>query len=204
MSRLVRTVDICEALIECHRRYGWRAEKEALFSPRRIDVLAIAPAATEVIAFEIKVSRQDFQLEMKDPTKRATVIRNCTQFYFVVPSGMLRLEEVPDNCGLIYFGCGELHMVKRSPAQQWELPFEIDLRIRTEQLARERREEEWACDQEGDVCDVDGADAVQLPCWMLPHFLIRPFRFQFDINAVAAKLRSIAVPCTVDFEGLPF
>lgn len=199
----VRASDICEALLECHWHHGWRAEKEALFSPRRIDVLAIAPKATEVIAFEIKTSLRDFHVELKNPTKRGTVMRHCSQFYFVVPYGMVMPRNVPEDCGLIYFGCNGLSMIKRSPAQKWELPFETDQRIQIERMERERREEERISEQEWDA-DLCEAISGQLPRWMLPRLLSRPLRFQFDLQAAAAKLWSVPLVAAVDFDGIPF
>lgn len=72
------TKEICGAVIRTHREYGWRAEKECLFSLRRIDVLAISPRAHHVIGYEIKSSLQDFRSELSTPAKRGAVTPYCT------------------------------------------------------------------------------------------------------------------------------
>lgn len=51
--------------------------------------------------YEIKVSRSDFQSELKKPLKRRAGLRLSNEFYFVCPKGMVKVEEVPVECGLI-------------------------------------------------------------------------------------------------------
>jgi hypothetical protein len=68
-----------------------------------------------VTEFEIKVSRADFKAESKkahrkllvDPVQKSGVFGDVTHprpnyFYFAVPDGLIRPEEVPDYAGLIY------------------------------------------------------------------------------------------------------
>lgn len=52
--------------------------------------------------YEIKVSRSDFLHEIKNPEKRKTALLFSNQFYFVVPTGLVKKEEIPNECGLIY------------------------------------------------------------------------------------------------------
>lgn len=52
------------------------------------------------IAYEIKVSRQDFLNEIKAPTKRRFALLISNSFYFVAPVGLLLEAEIPVECGL--------------------------------------------------------------------------------------------------------
>jgi len=103
ISKIPSAVEVADFLVKVHRIYGWRAQKEALFSPRRIDVLAIAPGGTDVIGFEIKTSLSDLKAELNNPSKRLAVSRFCTQFYFVLPFGLISASKIPKECGVIYF-----------------------------------------------------------------------------------------------------
>lgn len=78
---------------------GWGKRSE-----QRIDLWAIHPFPSrhvERIAFEVKVSRQDFLNELKDPLKRRGALLLSNRFYFVTPPGLARPEEIPIECGLI-------------------------------------------------------------------------------------------------------
>lgn len=55
------------------------------------------------IAYEVKVSRQDFLNEMKKPLKRRPALFFSNEFYFVAPKGMLKPQEIPIECGLIEY-----------------------------------------------------------------------------------------------------
>lgn len=71
---------------------------------QRMDLWAIAtwPAAHfERVAIEIKVSRGDYRSEVARPQKRAAAMLLSNRFYFAVPHGLVRVEEVPVDCGLI-------------------------------------------------------------------------------------------------------
>jgi hypothetical protein len=52
------------------------------------------------VAYEIKVSRQDFINELKQPAKRRFGLLISNQFYFVTPVGLLTVDEIPVECGL--------------------------------------------------------------------------------------------------------
>lgn len=81
---------------------------------RRIDMLLIKTSKRGVripyerLGLEIKVSRADFQREVRDPTKRATWHNMVHRFAYVTPKGMLKKEEVPEGCGLLEFDQGAL------------------------------------------------------------------------------------------------
>lgn len=52
------------------------------------------------IAYEIKVARQDFLNELRQPAKRRFALLISNQFYFVTPVGMVSVSEIPVECGL--------------------------------------------------------------------------------------------------------
>jgi len=54
-----------------------------------------------MIAYEVKVSRSDFLVEMKKPTKRKLALFYSNLYYFATPKGLIRPEELPPECGLI-------------------------------------------------------------------------------------------------------
>lgn len=53
------------------------------------------------LTFEVKVSRSDFLLELKNPVKRRIGLLLSNQFYFVAPKGLIKPTEVPIECGLM-------------------------------------------------------------------------------------------------------
>jgi hypothetical protein len=53
------------------------------------------------VCYEIKTSRADFLCELKHPLKRRIGLRYSNEFYFVTPSGLLDISEIPVECGLI-------------------------------------------------------------------------------------------------------
>jgi hypothetical protein len=73
-------------------------------SEQRLDAWAIHyyPSKRNVVrAFEVKISRSDFLSEMKKPLKRRPGLRLSNEFYFVAPQGLLKIEEIPPECGLM-------------------------------------------------------------------------------------------------------
>lgn len=73
-------------------------------SKQRIDAVAISyyrANAQCIRTFEVKVSRSDFLSEMKKPLKRRAAHRIANEFFFVCPKGMISVEELPVECGLI-------------------------------------------------------------------------------------------------------
>lgn len=72
------------------------------------------------IEYETKVNRADF---FKDFTKMQAGInkhqhikegKRCNRFYFVVPTDLVKVSEVPDYCGLIYYNGAYLTIVKNA------------------------------------------------------------------------------------------
>lgn len=81
----------------------------------RIDAweLALWPSANfDRTAYEVKVLRSDFLVEMKKPAKRRRALAFSNRFYFATPVGLLRKGEIPIECGLIEVDqAGTCHVV---------------------------------------------------------------------------------------------
>lgn len=90
-------------------RYEWVVIDEftpgigySQLSGRRIDVFAINCYPSnhcQTVAYEVKVSRQDFLNEIKRPDKRRVALSLSNLFYFVTPLGLVRESEIPVECG---------------------------------------------------------------------------------------------------------
>jgi hypothetical protein len=78
----------------------------------------------EKIAFEIKVSRSDFLNEINNPEKRQRALLLSNRFYFAAPKGLIGLEEIPVECGLVEFGEGEVirYWTKHAPWREAQEP----------------------------------------------------------------------------------
>lgn len=79
------------------------------------DGLAIAKSYTKpcIIGYEIKISRSDFLGD----NKWHLYLQYCNEFYFVVPKGLIKKDELPDGVGLIYYDPTAkqvLHIVKKA------------------------------------------------------------------------------------------
>jgi len=69
---------------------------------QRLDAFALCSwphTGMKRVCYEVKVSRADFLCELKHPLKRRIGMRYSNEFFFVTPPGLLRLEEIPAECG---------------------------------------------------------------------------------------------------------
>ncbi|MEO8128878.1 MAG: hypothetical protein ABJF23_32255 [Bryobacteraceae bacterium] len=76
-------------------------------SAQRLDAFALncfPHLAMKRICYEVKMSRADYLCELKHPLKRRLGMRYSNEFYFVVPGGMLHLNDIPVECGLLEVG----------------------------------------------------------------------------------------------------
>ena len=79
-----------------------------LVSPRylsRPDVISIQPTTYqsnyEPWIFEVKVSRQDYYVDIKKPHKRLAYALLAERIYYACPKGLIASNEVPAGCGLV-------------------------------------------------------------------------------------------------------
>ena len=74
---------------------------------QRLDAFALNTLphmAMKRVCYEVKTSRADFLSELKRPLKRRIGMRYSNEFYFVTPADLVRMAEVPPECGLVEAG----------------------------------------------------------------------------------------------------
>lgn len=54
----------------------------------------VAGVKNPIVGYEIKVARSDYRRELAKPGKRAGAVHFCNAFYFAVPDGLLRPDEL--------------------------------------------------------------------------------------------------------------
>jgi hypothetical protein len=77
---------------------------------QRVDAFALNTlphTAMKRVCYEVKTSRGDFLAELKRPLKRRIGMRYSNEFYFVTPAELVRIAEIPAECGLIEAGRAE-------------------------------------------------------------------------------------------------
>lgn len=89
-----------------------------------------------ITGYEIKVSRGDF---LQD-AKWHLYLKYCNEFYFVVPSGLISKDELPENVGLIYYypESGSLKKRKKAMYRQIEEPVGVYKYIIYSRLEQDR------------------------------------------------------------------
>jgi len=88
------------------------------FSEKRVDLLAMHPHPSkrnERIAFEIKISRTDFNRELRKPLKRWAGMLFTNRFYFAAPKGLISKSDLPTECGLIEVDGGVGKVIVEAP-----------------------------------------------------------------------------------------
>ena len=107
--------DIC--VPECKHGQSWSAEKI-----KRFDLWVMKRSYANPITwiYEIKVSRQDF---LQD-SKWQAYLPYCTDFYFVAPYGIINVNEVPEQAGLLLSSKNgtRLYCKKKAPHRDVRIP----------------------------------------------------------------------------------
>jgi hypothetical protein len=108
MNDKVTAIDIKKALAISHEKdfFATECKNGPTYNPVPgglliFDAISITKSWTSpmIRVYEVKVSRSDFQRD----GKYQCYLPYCHEFYFVVPKGMVKKEEVPDGIGLIYY-----------------------------------------------------------------------------------------------------
>lgn len=113
VERAVTTADILHFLDHRYRAKEFRSTEFVAFPElrlgpgfsagcdQRIDYWVMhCYSGLQRTAYEIKVSRADFLKEMKQPIKRRQALLMSNEFWFIAPRGLIKIEEVPIECGL--------------------------------------------------------------------------------------------------------
>ncbi len=96
---------------------GWNSRLNPTIE-QRIDGWAMNtwPSKMERLAFEIKVTAQDFKREMTQPSKREAAKQVSTAFYFVCPAKLIWYWQCPDDAGLIWIEGNKLNIIVPAPS----------------------------------------------------------------------------------------
>lgn len=101
----------------------WASELAFDGGARRCDfwtISANSSAGFQAVAYEIKVSRADFRRDSHAKQRQARLFSD--RFYYVVPAGLIKPEEVPDWAGLYEFSDGKLSMKVPAPHRDKDAP----------------------------------------------------------------------------------
>lgn len=87
-------------------------------------------------AYEIKVSRNDFQQDQKWPG----YLQYCNQFSFVCPTGLIQPDELPEEVGLIYYNPEKstLYTKRKAKHRLVDIPKELYIYIIMNRLESDR------------------------------------------------------------------
>jgi hypothetical protein len=104
------------------------------------DVVTFKPSFTNfcMAVYEVKVARGDFLHEIKGG-KYALYLPHCQRFYFACPSGLVTIDEIPPECGLIVRGDKGWKVAKGAPAREIETPLETVQSMLFHRLKASRR-----------------------------------------------------------------
>lgn len=69
----------------------------------------------QIHGFEVKVSRADFLGEMKDPAKSQAIFRFCHRWSLATPPGLVKVDELPPNWGLVTWDGRGMRTIKHAP-----------------------------------------------------------------------------------------
>ena len=91
----------------------------------------------EIHGFEVKVSRSDWQRELKNPEKAEKIFQYCDRWWIVAPDGIVSQVELPPTWGLMEYKDDKLKIVHQAPkleARPLSRPFFASLMRRSSQL----------------------------------------------------------------------
>lgn len=119
-EQTTNTRKIIELLFNRHLPPQWASFAElrgstGYINEQRLDFFAMhlwPSQGFRSVAYEIKVSRGDFQREIENPKKRAFAESVSHECYFAVPQGLVEKDEVPEGWGLLEANAGGLKRVK--------------------------------------------------------------------------------------------
>ena len=96
---------------------GWQMCRPDVYSIRNTTLAAYASP----VIHEIKVRRADLLSDLKNPNKRAAYCALSSSFFYVMPEGMADVDEIPEDCGVLYAGPSGFRIGRNSPLRAVEL-----------------------------------------------------------------------------------
>lgn len=93
----------------------------------RCDLLAIGTwesRGLQLVGHEVKVSRQDWQKELKQPEKAEWIWKHCHQWFLVIPAGskIVLPDELPASWGLMEVNASCVKVVTKAPINRDPVP----------------------------------------------------------------------------------
>ena len=100
---------------------GWKPCRPDVYSIRHTSVAAyVCP-----VIHEIKVRRADLLSDLRHTDKRAAYQALSSEFYYVMPSGLAELDEIPPDCGVLYVESAGIRLGRAAPRRQVELNLHV-------------------------------------------------------------------------------
>lgn len=117
--------DIVDMLRERHGGRDWAffpqvPDGTGMNQRRTADAVAMSlwpSRGLEIHGFEIKVSRTDWQKELKDPSKADSICQYCDRWWIVAPKGIVKKDELPKTWGLMEANGDGLRIAVQSPVK---------------------------------------------------------------------------------------
>lgn len=110
-----------------YRKLMLRGRVNAAWKPCRPDVYSIRHTTVAAYAcpviHEVKVRRADLLSDLKNPDKRAAYQALSAEFFYVMPEGLAAVDEIPEDCGVLYAGASGFKLARASPHRAMELSF---------------------------------------------------------------------------------
>jgi hypothetical protein len=107
--------DISKALLESKMKSGGIIIENYFYNLFEADLLHVKDNL--IFEYEIKISRADFfkDFDKKDKHEKMQRGKMANRFYFVVPTCLVKIAEVPEMYGLIYVNeLGQISTIKRA------------------------------------------------------------------------------------------
>lgn len=114
--------EILNALIATAEAKIWATELQFHQGISRIDFWSMEPHASKnhrIQAYEIKVSRSDFQRDTKQ--KQELALKYSDRFWYVTPPNLIKIHEVPEWAGLMEWD-GKTFTINKKPPQHFKAP----------------------------------------------------------------------------------
>lgn len=114
---------VLHALRERHHAGAWAflhelSSTNGQMPARRFDAWAMAlwpSSGFTRVAYEIKLNRIDVERELRQPQKRREALRTSNLFYFVTLPGLLPVERLPAEAGLLEWFASGLRTAVEAP-----------------------------------------------------------------------------------------
>lgn len=110
--------------MEIQTKYGV-SRPDVLTMKKTLNVKYMCP-----VAYEIKHSRADFLSDIKNENKRKSYLEIADKLYYVCPDKLIKKEEMPEGCGLIYqLESGAFKIVKSAKNSKVDINVQLMMKL---------------------------------------------------------------------------